>query len=81
MSIITVNYPYANFILEIEVDCCEGHAQTHMDPEEPAEFIIEEIKLYGKDAKELIGWDDWFGSYEKEQFTSAVEEHYIEVQR
>ena len=78
---ITVHYPYAGFILEIIVDACEGRAQTHMDPEEPAEFIIEEIKLYGKCAKELIGWDEWFGSYEQEQFTSAVEEHYLEDQR
>ena len=80
MSIITVNYPYANFILEIEVDCCEGRAQTHMDPEESAEFIIEEIKLYGKDALELIGYE-WWSVTKQAEFETEVEAHYVEMQR
>jgi len=78
MSQLTIDYPYAGFTLEIIVDACEGRAQTQIDPEEPAEFIIEEIKLDGKCAKELINWEEW-PEYEQINFEQSVEAHYVEA--
>ena len=66
MSMITVNYPYSGFILEIIVDASDG-----------ADFIIKDIKLYGKDAKELIGWDCLEG-FSEDDFTLEVEAYYLE---
>ncbi len=77
MSQITVNYNYAGFTLEIIVDACEAEPQTLEEPGCDAEFIIEEIKLDGKDAWELIGWESWTDT-EQEDFGQAVEDHYID---
>ena len=77
---ITVHYPYDELELTITADACEGRAQTWDDPEEPSEFIIDEITIDGKCAKELIEWDSW-GDKRQEEFAADVEAHYVEMQR
>jgi hypothetical protein len=77
---LTIGYPYAGFVLEIEVDACEGREQTMIDPPEPAEFCITAIELNGTDAMELIGFSEW-GSSSQFDFERKVEEYYIEMER
>ena len=76
---LEIDYPYAGFILQIEVDACEGREQTMIDPPEPAEFCITAIELNGIDAMELIGFSEW-EPWEQRDFERKVEEYYIKTE-
>ena len=77
---LTIDYPYAGFILTIEVDASEAEPQTLEEPGCDAEFCITEIKLNGVNAEELIGFSGW-RSGEQLDFELKVEEYHIEMER
>ena len=68
---ITVDFPYAGFILECVCEYQPAEPQTQYEPAVKAEFIVEEIKLDGKCAMELIGFDDW-PEAKQDAFDAAV---------
>ena len=76
---LTIDYPYAGFILTIEVDASEAEPQTLEEPGCDAEFCITEIKLNGVNAEELIGFSGWT-SGEQFDFEFNVEAYYIETE-
>ena len=77
---LTIDYPYAGFILTIEVDASEEELQTLEEPGCDAEFCITAIELDGVDAMELIGFSEW-GSSSQFDFERKVEEYYIETEQ
>ena len=79
MSQLTINYPYAGFILQIEVDASDAEPQTLEDPGCDSEFAITEITLDGNCARELIDVESWLDG-RWEQFEADVEAYYIETE-
>jgi hypothetical protein len=77
---LTINYPYAGFVLEIEVDEIYPEPQTLEEPGCDAEFCITAIELNGVDAMELIGFSEW-EPWEQHDFERKVEEYHIEMER
>jgi len=77
---LTIEYPYAGFILTIEVDASEAEPQTLEEPGCDAQFCITEIKLNGVNAEELIGFSEWCPG-EQFDFELKVEKYHIEMER
>ena len=77
---LTIDYPYAGFVLEIEVDASNAEPQTLEEPGCDAEFCITAIELNGIDAMELIGFSEW-EPWEQRDFERKVEEYHIEMER
>lgn len=74
---VSLIYPYAGHKLYIIANASRYRPETMVDPEEPAEFVIEEMKLDGKCAFALIDWESWT-ERRREEFELAVEGYYIE---
>ena len=73
---VIFDYPYAGFTLEIEAEISMAEPQTMTDPGCDSEFCITEIKLDGKCALDLIGFNEW-DSLDVADFDRRVEEYYI----
>ena len=77
---LTIDYPYAGFIMQIEVDASHAEPQTLEEPVCDAEFCITAIELNGIDAMELIGFSEW-EPWGQRDFERKVEEYHIEMER
>ena len=71
MSQVTVDFPYAGFILECVCEYHPAEPQYLYRPAVEAEFIVEEVKLDGKCAMELIGFEYWPDAMQR-AFDAAV---------